>query len=145
MINKLRLIICNSLYKVLCLCLLCLCLRVLPVAFIHSFFASFSQANAPSTMLLSDFSLVTPYGSSQSSCGYCKSMAGSHTYGMSAHLMTCKVTRPFPSTNCSCTNDFPGLADSQCLTILPQPRTTKHSLTEDGGGMVPWTILPQLW
>ncbi|GJJ72989.1 arginyl-tRNA---protein transferase [Entomortierella parvispora] len=41
-------------------------------------------------MLLSDFSVITPYGSNQSSCGYCKSKAGSHTYGMSAHFMTCK-------------------------------------------------------
>ncbi|KAG0051072.1 Arginyl-tRNA--protein transferase 1 [Gryganskiella cystojenkinii] len=41
-------------------------------------------------MLLSDFSIITPYGSNKSSCGYCKSTAGSHTYGMSAHFMTCK-------------------------------------------------------
>lgn len=44
-----------------------------------------------STMLLSDFSVITPYGPNVSSCGYCKSTKGSHTYGMSAHLMTCKV------------------------------------------------------
>ncbi|KAF9131764.1 Arginyl-tRNA--protein transferase 1 [Mortierella sp. 14UC] len=42
-------------------------------------------------MLLSDFSVVTPYGTNVSSCGYCKSTGGSHTYGMSAHLMTCKT------------------------------------------------------
>ncbi|KAK3842281.1 MAG: arginine-tRNA-protein transferase [Linnemannia gamsii] len=41
-------------------------------------------------MLLSDFSVITPYGTNVSSCGYCKSTNGSHTYGMSAHLMTCK-------------------------------------------------------
>ncbi|KAG0298265.1 Arginyl-tRNA--protein transferase 1 [Linnemannia gamsii] len=41
-------------------------------------------------MLLSDFSVITPYGPNVSSCGYCKSTGGSHTYGMSAHLMTCK-------------------------------------------------------
>ncbi|KAF9957002.1 Arginyl-tRNA--protein transferase 1 [Mortierella alpina] len=41
-------------------------------------------------MLLSDLSVITPYGSNVSSCGYCKSAAGSHTYGMSAHFMTCK-------------------------------------------------------
>ncbi|KAG9324720.1 hypothetical protein KVV02_002498 [Mortierella alpina] len=40
-------------------------------------------------MLLSDLSVITPYGSNVSSCGYCKSTAGSHTYGMSAHFMTC--------------------------------------------------------
>ncbi|KAF9572242.1 Arginyl-tRNA--protein transferase 1 [Mortierella alpina] len=33
-------------------------------------------------MLLSDLSVVTPYGSNVSSCGYCKSTAGSRTYGM---------------------------------------------------------------
>ncbi|KAF9186190.1 Arginyl-tRNA--protein transferase 1 [Haplosporangium sp. Z 767] len=42
------------------------------------------------TMLLSDFSVITPYGTNISSCGYCKSSRGSHTYGMLAHLMTCK-------------------------------------------------------
>ncbi|KAF9909074.1 Arginyl-tRNA--protein transferase 1 [Linnemannia zychae] len=41
-------------------------------------------------MLLSDFSVITPYGTNVSSCGYCKSTGGSHTYGMSAHLMTCQ-------------------------------------------------------
>ncbi|KAG0066537.1 Arginyl-tRNA--protein transferase 1 [Linnemannia elongata] len=41
-------------------------------------------------MLLSDFSVITPYGINVSSCGYCKSTGGSHTYGMSAHFMTCK-------------------------------------------------------
>ncbi|KAG0077816.1 Arginyl-tRNA--protein transferase 1 [Podila epicladia] len=41
-------------------------------------------------MLLSDFSVITPYGDNVSSCGYCKSSHGSRTYGMSAHLMTCK-------------------------------------------------------
>ncbi|KAG0281544.1 Arginyl-tRNA--protein transferase 1 [Linnemannia exigua] len=41
-------------------------------------------------MLLSDFSVITPYGTNVSSCGYCKSTNGSHTYGMSAHLMTCQ-------------------------------------------------------
>ncbi|CAO3569189.1 unnamed protein product [Mortierella alpina] len=41
-------------------------------------------------MLLSDLSVITPYGSNVSSCGYCKSAAGSHTYGMSAHFITCK-------------------------------------------------------
>ncbi|KAG0220196.1 Arginyl-tRNA--protein transferase 1 [Mortierella sp. NVP41] len=39
-------------------------------------------------MLLSDFSVITPYGANVSSCGYCKSTGGSHSYGMSAHLMT---------------------------------------------------------
>ncbi|ORZ12027.1 arginine-tRNA-protein transferase [Lobosporangium transversale] len=41
-------------------------------------------------MLLRDFSVVTPYNARPSSCGYCKSSAGSRTYGMSAHLMTPK-------------------------------------------------------
>ncbi|KAF9147361.1 Arginyl-tRNA--protein transferase 1 [Linnemannia schmuckeri] len=41
-------------------------------------------------MLLSDFSVITPYGTNVSSCGYCKSTGGSRTYGMSAHIMTCK-------------------------------------------------------
>ncbi|KAG0369224.1 arginine-tRNA-protein transferase [Gamsiella multidivaricata] len=41
-------------------------------------------------MLLSDFSVITPYGSNVSSCGYCKSTMGSRTYGMGAHLMTCE-------------------------------------------------------
>ncbi|KAF9928058.1 Arginyl-tRNA--protein transferase 1 [Linnemannia zychae] len=40
-------------------------------------------------MLLSDFSVITPYSTNVSSCGYCKSTNGSHTYGMSAHFMTC--------------------------------------------------------
>ncbi|KAF9430488.1 Arginyl-tRNA--protein transferase 1 [Podila epigama] len=41
-------------------------------------------------MLLSEFSVVTPYDDNVSSCGYCKSSNGSRTYGFSAHLMTCK-------------------------------------------------------
>ncbi|KAG0205447.1 Arginyl-tRNA--protein transferase 1 [Mortierella sp. GBA30] len=41
-------------------------------------------------MQLKDFSVITPYDSNVSSCGYCKSSGGSHTYGMSAHFMTCK-------------------------------------------------------
>ncbi|KAF9960777.1 Arginyl-tRNA--protein transferase 1 [Mortierella alpina] len=41
-------------------------------------------------MLLSELSVITPYGSNVSSCGYCKSSAGSHTYGMSAHFVTCQ-------------------------------------------------------
>ncbi|KAK3812288.1 MAG: arginine-tRNA-protein transferase [Benniella sp.] len=41
-------------------------------------------------MLLSDYSLVSPNGTNVSKCGYCKSLAGSRTYGMIANLMTCK-------------------------------------------------------
>ncbi|KAI8598068.1 arginine-tRNA-protein transferase [Dissophora ornata] len=40
-------------------------------------------------MLLKDFSVVSPHGTNVSHCGYCKSLAGSRTYGMTAHLMTC--------------------------------------------------------
>ncbi|KAI1318268.1 Arginyl-tRNA--protein transferase 1 [Mortierella claussenii] len=35
-----------------------------------------------------DFSVVTPYGARASSCGYCKSSAGSRSFGIEAHFIT---------------------------------------------------------
>jgi hypothetical protein len=67
-----------------------------PISFLHPPLALFPYPLGNSlikilSMLLSDYSLVSPNGTNVSSCGYCKSLSGSRTYGMIANLMTCKV------------------------------------------------------